>query len=370
MPVGETCGDAHLWVNDTVSIKLPLGFRYLMTNDGIRGATDYWSSIQDGRGGPGYYVFDGYMRNRADCAVLQNIGFDVEQNWDKMTEGGVHPEDQVKIKHNFCKKIINIDKPKCMQFYRSSLGTQIGANYDDDLFNACKNMPDWYNKQSCRTSFNNAVKATDAGSASIRQQAKDKIREYCETDAGSRQVDGICGCYNVMKHGGECLRSKKDLPGCKELAATLGDLPGGAQVAFADKFCASDVCVTQALGNAALLPDYTQGKQCPNIAQCVQDFRQANFQGSSVNSECKNTINISGVPPPTTPAGGSPIQTSPSTGGTASTGGTGGSPIQTSPSTGDSVKTKSGSGNTAIIIAIIIALCCSLILGVVSLFIL
>jgi len=216
----------------------------------------------------------------------------------------IHPADALKIKHNWCiANTTNINDPKCTNFYATPEAAAAGYHYDQDLFYMCKNDPNWFQQSSCRTAINNAVKGTNE---SIRQQAKDLVTNYCNTDAGKNQSDGLCGCFNVMKYGGQCLTSQAGIPGCRELKATVGDLPPGAQVAFADKFCASDVCVTQALGNAALLPDYTQGKQCPNIAQCVQDFRQANFQGSQIDASCKNTVNITGVPAPAPAAAPAP----------------------------------------------------------------
>ena len=299
--------------NDMNAYKIPLGFKWMITNDGILNGNNvegYWDRPDMGWTGQAYDLdrpnYHGMM-DRDDCALIQNIGFDVEYNFDSMVSKNVHPADALKIKANWCKKAENIDKAKCASFYATPEAKAAGYNYDIDKFYMCKADPNWFQKASCRTAFNNAVKGSDQ---SLRQQAKDSITAYCDTDAGKNQSDGLCGCYNVMKYGGACLTSQAGIPGCKELKATVGDLPPGAQVAFADKFCASDVCVTQALGNAALLPDYTQGKQCPNITQCVQDFRNANFQGSQVDASCKNTVSITGVAPPAPPAGPAPAPAS------------------------------------------------------------
>ena len=297
-PTGISCGGASLGVNDSVAYKVPLGFKWMISNDNIgQSEVEYWANR--GLNTAGYFVFDNPeyhgMRNKADCMLLQNIGFDVDANWDSMVNKGVDPADAFMIKGNWCKKAENIDNVKCAQFYAMPEAKTAGYNYDITKFYLCKADPNWFNTTSCRTAFNNAVKGTDQ---SLRQQAKDAITNYCNTPAGETQADGLCGCANVMKYASQCLTTKAGIPGCRELKATVGDLPGGAQVAFADKFCASDVCVTQALGNAALLPDYTPGKQCPNIAQCVQDFRNASFQGSQIDASCKNTINITGVAPP------------------------------------------------------------------------
>jgi hypothetical protein len=316
---GTTCcgQSGYPRCNDMNSYKVPLGWKWMITNDGIISGTTvegYWD--RDNMGWGGQFDLDhpnGHgMMDRDDCVLAQNIGFDIPSNFDSMVSKGVHPTDALKIRHNWCKaNTTNINDPKCTNFYSTPEAAAAGFKYDQDLFYLCKADPNWFQKKTtpdCRTAINNAVKGTNE---SIRQQAKDLVTTYCETDAGKNQPDGLCGCYNVMKYGGQCLTTQGGIPGCKELKATVGDLPPGAQVAFADKFCASDVCVTQALGNAALLPDYTQGKQCPNIAQCVQDFRHANFQGSQVDASCKNTINISGVAAPAPPAGPAPAPAPP-----------------------------------------------------------
>ena len=310
-PAGDTivntgttcCGQpGYPSCNGMNQYKVPLGWKWMMTNDGIKNGTTvegYWDRDNMGWDGTKYDLDrpnNHGMTDKDDCILAQNIGFDISANWDTMVGKGVDPADALQIKHNWCNaNTDNINDARCTNFYSTPEAAAAGFHYDQDLYYMCKSDPNWYQKSSCRTAINNAVKGTNE---SLRQQSKDLITTYCDTPAGRDQSDNLCGCYNVMKYGGACLTSQKGIPGCRELAATIGDLPAGAQVAFADKFCASDVCVTQALGNSALLPDYTAGKQCPNITQCVQDFRNANFQGSQIDASCKNTVNITGVAAP------------------------------------------------------------------------
>ena len=300
-----TCGSpGYPHCNNMNTYKIPLGWKWMITNEHIEKGTEvegHWNRANMGWDGQTYSLdrpeYHGMM-DRDDSVLAQNIGFDVAANFTSMVSKGVHPNDALKIRHKWCiANTTNINDPKCANFYSTPEANAAGFRYDQDLYYMCKNDPNWFLSSSCRTSINNAVKGTNE---SIRQQAKDAIAAFCDRDVG--RDNQICGCYNVMKYGGACLTSQKTIPGCRQLAETVGDLPAGAQVAFADKFCASDVCVTQALGNSALLPDYTAGKQCPNITQCVQDFRNANFQGSQVDASCKNTVNITGVAPPAPPA--------------------------------------------------------------------
>lgn len=292
---GDKCGN-----NDVVSYKVPLGFKFMLSDNNIGqdSVEGYWD--RGGAGNAGYFVFDQPnnhgMRNKIDTGLIQNIGFDVKANWETMASKGVNVEDAFKIKRNWCRSsVANINDANCTNFYATPEAAAAGYRYDTDMFELCKADPTWYMKTSCRTAFNNAVKGTNE---SLRQQAKDKVTAWCDTNDGATNSDGLCGCYNVMKYGSACLGDKAALPGCRELKSTIGDLPAGAQVAFGDKFCASDVCVTQALGNAALLPDFTQGKNCPTIALCVQDFRNASLTNSPVKAECRTTLNITGLPGP------------------------------------------------------------------------
>jgi hypothetical protein len=340
--------------NNMNAYKIPLGWKWMFTDSGIingNAVEGYWDRAGMGWDGQTYTLDrpnNHGMTDRDDCALVQNIGFDVAANFTSMVSKGVHPTDALKIRHNWCNKQENIDNANCTNFYSTPEAAAAGFRYDQDLFYICKTSPTWFQKTSCRTAFNNAVKGTNE---SLRQQAKDAISTYCNTPDGENQADGLCGCANVMKYGGRCLTDKGAIPGCRELKATVGDLPPGAQIAFADKFCASDVCVTQALGNAALLPDYTAGKQCPNITQCVQDFRNANFQGSQIDASCRNTVNITGVAAPSpaaAPVAPAPAPAPASTGGgapaPASTGG--GAPAPASTGGGAPAPASTGGGAT------------------------
>ena len=325
--------------NSATEIKAPLGWRYIICDNDIRGDSKHnwhtgWSIQQNKTPNVVNHIADGAWD---DSLAVWNVGFDVEQNFDTMISQGIDPADAAIIKHNWCQKSIdNINNPKCSNFYSTPESAAAGYKYDQDLFYLCKNDPQWFTKSACRTAINNGVKGTNE---SIRQQSKDLVTGYCGTPDGENQSDGLCGCANVMKYAGRCLSDKGSIPGCKELKATVGDLPPGAQVAFTDKFCASDVCVTQALGNAALLPDYTPGKQCPNITQCVQDFRNANFQGSQIDASCKNTVNITGVAAPAPGAGPAPPASTPAASTPAASGGS--APAALTPTSTDTTNSAS-----------------------------
>jgi len=323
---GVTCAGmaGYPRANDMDGYRIPLGWKWMII-DGSGSIESYHDRENGGQGGE--WTLDSptwhNMLNKDDCVLAQNVGFDIDANFDSMVSKFVTPEDATIIKYNWCRKEENIEKVKCTNFFSTPEALAKGYNYNTEMANICNTKTDWYTRGSCRAIINENVKGNNA---SLKQQGQDKVAAYCNTTAGETQADGICACYNVTKHGAKCLTDKKGVPGCSELYATIGDLPGGAQVAFSDTFCASTSCVSQALnGSAVLLPSYTASKTCPNIQQCIADYRGANFQGASVSQECKNTLSISGVPPPPgapppppPSGGGSPPPPPPPSGGGAS----------------------------------------------------
>ena len=364
-PAGDTivntgttcCGQpGYPSCNGMNQYRVPLGWKWMMTDNGILNGNNvegYWDRNNMGWDGTKYDLDrpnNHGMTDRDDCILAQNIGFDIPANWDTMVSKGVHPDDALQIKHNWCNaNTDNINTAKCTNFYATPEAAAAGFHYDQDLFYMCKNDPQWFQKSACRTAINNGVKGTNE---SVRQQSKDLVKGYCNTPDGENQSDGICGCANVVKYAGRCLTDKAGIPGCKELKSTVGDLPPSAQVAFSDMFCASDVCVTQALGDAALLPSYTQGKQCPNITQCIQDFRNANFQGSQIDASCKNTVNITGVAAPAPAAGPAPAASTPAASTPAASTPTASTPAASTPAAapaaGPTITNATPSSNTPI----------------------
>lgn len=83
---------------------VPLGWKFMFSNDNI-GQSDvegYWD--RGGAGRPGNFTLDSPnyhgMMNKDDCVLVQNIGFDVAANWNSMTN--VDGNDQNTIKYNWC----------------------------------------------------------------------------------------------------------------------------------------------------------------------------------------------------------------------------------------------------------------------------
>lgn len=346
--VGSSCGGDNLFVNDTVGIQVPLGFRYFINDSGggVYASEGSISSYDGNENGydwrtPGYKLFPNRIRNKTDCIILQNVGFDVEQYWDKMTENGIHPEDQLKIKHNFCKKKLNIDKPVCTNFYNSADAKNAGFSYTIDKFRTCADDPNWKSQPNCIKVINDSVK--NQSEAPTRQAAKQLVQEFCDANP----TDTLCSCHNAKKYGKKCMNDENSsLPGCDTIKRTLGNLPDSAQVPFSDMDCILDDCTS---GISSLLPDFTPNKQCPPIQQCIKDFRNANFEQSQLDASCKLTLNLNG-----NGTGGGAPATSGTSGGT---GGSGGAPATGGTSEDDNRKYYIAGG-----VSISIVLLCSFIL--------
>ena len=283
-----------------------------------------WGKTPGGGGAPDHsgswdeHPSGGFARNnlevrcRYDDSIPESIKFD-ENKANKYFDA----ETKILMRYHHCKTSENINSQNCRNWFQSADAKSKGYSFDNEMLKLCQDDSKWYEKSACRTALNSVIKL---GTSQNKQSAVAKVNAYCQTPEGASQPDGICSCANVVRLGTACLQdANKQLPGCRELAATLGDLPPGAQVAFSDKFCASESCVTQALNDYALLPDFTPGKQCPNIQQCVQDFRNAKFKSSEVSASCNNVLNISGgdITPPPGPAPPGPAPPGPAPPGPA-----------------------------------------------------
>ena len=280
--------------NDRIaSMKVPLGYRVLFQQHflhddpgGKEGAGNGPGIINGPIGLDSAKLASWGTLDGISSMIVEQVPFDVGARFLDMTSppNNIDPADARLLRYNWCNSEANIDDVKCTNFFSDPSN---GYSYDATKFSICKNKADWYNSTSCRSVFNNAVKGSNE---SNRQQAKDKIRAYCDGPGVDQEV---CGCYNVTKFGDACLRDPnlKGKPGCKQLNASFSDLPSSANITIVDKFCSSDECITRAVaGSSVLLPDFTQGKNCPNITACIQDFRQANLTGASVDASCKNTV--------------------------------------------------------------------------------
>ena len=181
---------------------------------------------------------------------------------------------------------------ECQKFY--------GAELDSELLKRIEAIPGWSGNAPLMTFVNSKLKAANA-KVSDQQRAVALVQKNCDANP----MDAKCGCYNVTKFGNGCLNdeNKKKYPGCKELAKAMSDLPAAAQIGTMNMFCASNECSNAKASDESLLPGPNPPVCNMNIAQCVNDFRNANLTGSPVTAECKNTITGVTVPPPPPPAG-------------------------------------------------------------------
>ena len=213
--------------------------------------------------------------NMADLAVFNGL-----------VSGGVGPNDAKLLRAGYCAQLSTIDSNQCKLF-----SADPGNNFDFDVMktNICNQDPRWYNNPTCVAAVNSAQKTgSQAGKASATQM----VQVFCDANP----TNALCGCYNVTKYGTACIRdaSKKTLPGCAGLFADFGSLPSSYGAVDADKFCASDDCITKALSSSSvLLPaPRAPSQSCPPIQKCIQDFRGAQFNSSSLDAQCKQTLNI------------------------------------------------------------------------------
>lgn len=191
---------------------------------------------------------------------------------------------------------------ECRKFY--------GPNADNELLKRIGAIQGWSSNGPLMSFVNSKLKAANAQVAD-QEQATTLVQKNCDANP----MDPKCGCYNVTKFGNGCLNdaTKKTYPGCKELAKAMSDLPAAAQIGTMNMFCASNECSNAKASDESLLPGPNPPVCNMNIAQCVNDFRNASLTNSPVSAECKNTITGVTIPPPPPPPG-SPVVTAPAGG--------------------------------------------------------
>ena len=293
--------------NDRISgYSVPLGWKVVLNENGW-----YGNGNTEGASGPfcGSNFGEHGMNDKTSSGILENVGFDVQANWSTMGSQYVHPDDEFEIKKRYCKQSIDIlGTLDCNQFYQSSRAQQAGLSYNSDVYEFCRNDPNWFNRGECRTNFNSILKGNNQTSIG---EVTAKVRSYCE---GAGMNDAKCGCYNATRFGAACYNdaSKRGLPGCAEMYADAQALPSGTTIAINDSFCMSSTCASARSNDNVLLA--AQVLTCPSVtmAFCVNDFRNAKLTGSPVSTTCQNNIQITTPapppppPPPTTPPPGTP----------------------------------------------------------------
>jgi hypothetical protein len=265
---------------------------------------------------------------------------------------GVGTNDARILRYNFCSNLATIDRTECKNFL--SLPSN-GYDFDVVKTNLCNQDPNWHSNPTCVAAINSAQKT---GSQAGKDTATEMVRVFCSANP----TDPLCACYNVTLYGSQCISdsSKQSIPGCDNLKNDFGSLPSYASVLSADKFCASSDCITGALSaNSALMPVGRSPQQtCPTIQACIQDFRNAQFNGSSLTASCQQTLNIGGAPPGAA-VGASP----PSPAGTPSPTGSDGSTLPiTNPAVANVLDTSTKQYGAIGALVFCILICCCLLL--------
>ena len=155
----------------------------------------------------------------------------------------------------------------------------------------------------------------------VSSRAKALIRNFCTANPN----DPKCGCYNAVNKGLSGCQATPTAPGCAELVA-LGNQFDTAPPEFKPIFqqmknsvnamCLSENCKTVrgATTNAAgiLLPGTVPGGDCSsNFNVCLTKLSVGQMTGGSIDSSCKQTLNIPASSTPSA-ASGTSITSGPS----------------------------------------------------------
>ena len=301
--LGASTGQTYC--NDCVSgYYIPLGWKFIFDQNGVDGGGNV-EGYYDRGNQPGCYNMDSPtyhgMNDQMTEGLIQNIGFDVNAHFADMTNNGIDPVDAKQIKLNWCSATnANLDNQNCKNFFADTTPSGAGMSWYATKLALCDGQGGHAspNDSSCVNAINNVQKSTAVVDGVSQGTATALVQTYCDANPN----DALCGCYNVTKYNTQCISdsTKQNLPGCENLNSDFGRLPNYASVIAADKFCASSDCITSALSSStAFMPVARSPQQaCPTIQACIQDFRNANFSGASLSTNCKNTLNISTAPPP------------------------------------------------------------------------
>ena len=281
------------------------------------------------------------------------------------------PETAAKISNDRCAGLDYMglsQSSECQRFYAAEL--------DNELLKRIDAIPGWSGNAPLMGYVNSKLKSSNARTAD-KQKAQTLVQKNCDANPN----DPKCGCYNVTKFGNRCLNdaTAKKYPGCKELAKTMSDLPAAAQIGTMNMFCASNECSNAKASDESLLPGPDPPVCNMNIAQCVNDFRNANLTGSPVSAVCQNTITGVTIPPPPAPpvapgaaaAGAGSAGAAAAGAGSAGAAAAGGAPAAAGASAGAATTgTASAADNKGLIIGGSIGgFCCLLICCLIAIFI-
>ena len=354
LSTGQTCCWNPQWgsgytngyptCNQMDSYKVPLGWKWMITNNGIdRGDSveAYWDRNNMGWDGNTYALdnptFHG-MTNNDDCVLAQNIGFDVDLHWLDMVNKGVEPADEILIKKNWCNsrstsQLIS-NKARCKGTSTSGAVIMTDTEYNTRLVNAAlaDTNNDWAGQPDVINELKGLVQSTSTGDGDSKSHILGLFQTFCGGDpintkaTGPNRTNPLCACINAANFGfqgtSNCFDAPmKAYPGCASYSiggsrylgivdriSPLLSLPKNVTTQATNSLGNAPGCVTQActlatgLGNDHTLP-YT-GASCPalNVQVCGIDINVGAAQDSPINARCDQTqttnINMGTSPPP------------------------------------------------------------------------
>jgi hypothetical protein len=313
---GNFTGDDHQG-----SIRVPLGYRFIgfehyMNSDNSTNGAGNTTGI---RVGPvdlsmSQLQANGVLDNISSY-IIEQIPFDIEANWDRMTVGYIDPTDQALIKANFCRST----GPDRLVGSRADCKTILGTpEYNLQLVNKCAADTSfgWINNRQIVDTLKTIVRGGEEHSGEV----VDLFNMYCRggdgtqmKSTGGHRTDKRCACINASDFGisgtSNCFDDGiKDFPGCKT-GPYYGDATT-AHVGLVDKFRPVVTYPDQAMV-ATAISSFNADTGCL-VEACSTTIAGANTSDmmlSTMQSACRNVnMTFCGAPINIGAAQDSPIQ--------------------------------------------------------------
>lgn len=212
--------------NQVASVRVPLGYRFLGfehrmdSDDSTNGAGNTISADGPSELGSTQMQNNGMVDNITSY-IVEQIPFDIEANWDRMTAGFIDPTDQAIIKANFCRNT----SPSKLVGDRGDCKTILGRpEYNLNLVNKCAaDMNNWIGQPQVISALKTIIRSSEEHS----DAAITLFETYCRGDplnpksTGGHRTDQRCACINAADFGigpgtSNCFDDGiKDFPGCK-----------------------------------------------------------------------------------------------------------------------------------------------------------
>jgi len=305
------------------SYIVPLGWKFVFDSCGNDGGCDVEGYYDRGAAGGQCYTMDspnyhGMVGHMTD-GIIQNIGFDVDHEWDNMAGKGVDSSDELLIKQRWCKSRsaseLVANATRCQGTTSAGATILNQVEYNTTLVNAC--LADTAMTWASQPAVLNALKSIILNGQDTGGQVLSLFHTYCRGDPTNpksttgHRSDYRCACINAADFGftgtSNCFDSPMNtFPGCAtyQIGTTphvglvdrikpVLSLPPNLTGQAINSLGNAPGCVTEACALAQTVDQNQQtfpyqSSTCPalNIQICGININVGAAQDSPIDAQC------------------------------------------------------------------------------------